>query len=119
MPDAADLTQQLADEDRAKQRRYVLANARARWRFVALGAALLAILHVARVAPVSWLFILGFTGVFAGVSYAMARLVRAGGFRAWHAQADIAVSAAMISAILYAMGPSGHLLYVEIGRAHV
>src|SRR6266446_5419190 len=112
MPDAADLTQQLADEDRAKQRRYVLANARARWRFVALGAALLAILRVARVAPVSWLFILGFAGVFAGVSYAMVRLVRGGEFRAWHAQADIALSAAMISAILYAVGPSGHLLYV-------
>ena len=32
MPDAADLPQQLADEDRAKQRRYVLANTRARWR---------------------------------------------------------------------------------------
>src|SRR6266566_2259577 len=68
MPDAAD---QLADEDRAKQRRYVLANTRARWRFVALGAVLLAILRVAKVAPVSWPFILGFAGVFAAVSYAM------------------------------------------------
>src|SRR5882672_10096078 len=112
MPDAADLTQQLADEDRAKQRRYVLANTRVRWRFVALGAALLAILRLARVTPVSWLFILGFAGVFAGISYAMARLVRGGEFRAWYAQADIAVSGAMISAILYAVGPSGHLLYV-------
>ena len=53
MPDPAALTHQLADEDRAKQRRYVLANTRARWRFVALGVALLAILRVARVAPVS------------------------------------------------------------------
>src|SRR5882762_5508390 len=112
MPDAADLTQQLDDEDRAKQRRYVLANTRARWRFVALGAALLAILRLARVTPVSWLFILGFAGVFAGIGYAMARLVRGGEFRAWHAQADSAVSAAMISAILYAVGPSGHRLYV-------
>jgi len=112
MPDAADLTQQLADEDSAKQRRYVLANTRVRWRFVALGAALLAILRLARVTAVSWLFVLGFAGVFAGISYAMARLVRGGEFRAWYAQADIAVSAAMISAILYAVGPSGHLLYV-------
>ena len=111
-PPAADLTQQLADEDRAKQRRYVLANTRARWRFVALGAALLAILRAARVTPVSWPFILGFAGVFAAISYAMLRLARGGDFRAWHAHADMAVGAAMISAILYAVGPTGHLLYV-------
>src|SRR5216117_3791561 len=81
MPDAADLTDQLADEERAKQRRYVLANTRARWRFVALGAVLLAILRVARVAPVSWPFILGFAGVFAAISYAMLRMARGGEFR--------------------------------------
>src|SRR5947208_2182629 len=112
MPDAADLTDQLADEERAKQRRYVLANTRARWRFVALGAVLLAILRVARVAPVSWPFILGFAGVFAAISYAMLRMARGGEFRGWHPLADMAVSAAMISAILYAVGPTGHLLYV-------
>jgi methyl-accepting chemotaxis protein len=112
MPDADNLAQQLADEDRAKQRRYVLANTGVRWRFVALGVALLAILRLARVAPVSWPFVLGFAGVFAAISYAMLRLARGGGFRAWHAHADIAVGAAMISAILYAVGPTGHLLYV-------
>src|SRR6266480_183792 len=112
MPDPAALTHQLADEDRAKQRRYVLTNTRARWRFVALGVALLAILRVAQVAPVSWLFIIGFAGVFAGISYAMLRLGRGGEFPAWHAHADIAVGAAMISAILYAVGPTGHLWYV-------
>src|SRR5437762_2844064 len=111
MPDPA-VTHQLVDEDRAKQRRYVLANTRARWRFVALGVTLLAVLRVARVAPVSWLFIIGFAGVFAGISYAMLRLGRSGEFPAWHAHADIAVGAAMISAILYAVGPTGHLWYV-------
>src|SRR6266550_1151967 len=111
-PPAADLTQQLADEDRAKQRRYVLANTRARWRFVALGSALLAILRVARVAPISWFYILGFAGLFAAISYAMLRVARGGEFRAWHVHADIAVGAAMISVILFAAGPSGHLLYV-------
>src|SRR5206468_3049663 len=84
----------------------------ARWRFVALGAVLLAILRVARVAPVSWPFILGFAGVFAAISYAMLRMARGGEFRGWHPLADMAVSAAMISAILYAVGPTGHLLYV-------
>src|SRR6266568_1439731 len=112
MPDAADLTDQLSDEDRAKQRRYVLANTRARWRFVALGAVLLAILRVAKVAPVSWPFILGFAGVFAAISYAMLRMARGGEFRGWHPLADMALSAAMISAILYGVGPTGHLLYV-------
>src|SRR2546430_1376264 len=112
MPDAADLPQNLADEARAKQRRYVLANTRARWRFVALGSALLAILRVALVAPVSWLYILGFAGLFAGISYAMLRVARGGEFRVWHVHADIAVGAAMISVILFAAGPSGHLLYV-------
>src|SRR3989449_5593266 len=86
MPDAADLTDQLADEDRAKQRRYVLANTRARWRFVALGAVLLAILRVAKVAPVSWPFVLGFAGVFAAVSYAMLPMARGGEFRGWRSE---------------------------------
>jgi methyl-accepting chemotaxis protein len=111
MLDADGLAHQLADEARAKQRRHVLANTRARWRFVALGVALLAILRLARVAPVSWPFILGFAGVSAGISYAMLRLARRGEFHAWHAHASVAVDAAMISAILYAVGPTGHLLY--------
>src|SRR5947199_7482582 len=112
MPDAADMYDQLTAEDRAKPLRYVLANTRARWRFVALGTVLLAILHVAKVSPVSWPFILGFAGVFAAISYAMLRMARGGEFRGWHPLADMAVSAAMISAILYAVGPTGHLLYV-------
>src|SRR5438046_8789713 len=99
-PPAADLTQQLADEDRAKQRRYVLANTRARWRFVALGAALLAILRAARVTPVSWPFILGFAGVFAAISYAMLRLARGGGFRAGHAPGDMAGGGGVTPAVL-------------------
>src|SRR5439155_12836363 len=111
MPDPAALTHQLADEDRAKQRRYVLANTRARWRLVALGVTLLAVLRVARVAPVSWLFIIGFAGVFAGIIYAMLRLGPSGEFPAWHAHADIAVGAAMISAILYSLRPTGYWWY--------
>src|SRR5439155_31924 len=42
----------------------------------------------------------------------MLRVARGGEFRGWHPLADMAVSAAMISAILYAVGPTGHLLYV-------
>src|SRR3989454_1465302 len=112
MPDAADVARQLADEDRAKQRRYVLANTRGRWRFVALGAALLAILRVARVAPVSWVYILGFAGLFAAISYAMLRVARGGEFRAWHVHADIRRAVAVIPAIPYAGGPPGRGLSV-------
>src|SRR5207249_3717463 len=72
----------------------------------------LEILRVAKVSPVSWPFILGFAGVFAAASYAMLRMARGGEFRGWHPLADMAVSAAMISAVLYAAGPTGHLLYV-------
>lgn len=112
MPDAADLTRQFADEDRAKERRHVLANARARWRFVGVGVALLAAVRLARIVPVPWLFILVFPVVFAGVNYAMLRLAQGRDFRGWYAQADLAVGGAMLSAILYALGPTGHLLYV-------
>ena len=111
MPDAADLALQLADEDRAKQRQYVLANTRARWRFVGVGVALLAAVRLARIVPIPWLFILAFVAAFAGINYAMLRLAQGREFRGWYAHANIAVGAAMISAILYAVGPTGHLLY--------
>src|SRR5436305_2921051 len=110
MPDAADLTDQLADEDRAKQRRYVLANTRARWRFVALGAVLLAILRVAKVSPVSWPFILGFAGVFAAASSAMLRMPRGRDFRGRYPLPYMAVRGAMVSAARCAVGATGHRL---------
>ncbi len=112
MPDAADLAHQFADEARAKERQYVLANTRARWRFVGVGVALLAAVRLARIVPVPWLFILVFPVVFAGINYAMLRLAQSRDFRTWYAQANIAVGGAMISAILYAVGPTGHLLCV-------
>jgi methyl-accepting chemotaxis protein len=112
MPDAADLAHQLADEDRAKERQYVLANTRARWRFVGVGVALLAVVRLARIVPIPWPFILGFAGAFAGINHVMLRLAQDRGFRTGYAHANIAVGSAMISAILYALGPTGHLLYV-------
>src|SRR3989440_845 len=112
MPDAADLAQQLAAEDRAKQRQYVLSSTRGRWRVLGLGAVLLAAVRVAGLVPIAWSFVLGFTVLFAAVNYAMARVTRRGELPAWYAYATIGVGAAMISAILYALGPTGHLLYV-------
>jgi hypothetical protein len=112
MPDAADLAQQLADEDRAKQRQYVLTNTRARWSFVAVGVALLGVLRLARWAPVPWWFIVAFAVVFVAANYAMLRVARDAAFRPWYAHLNIAVGAALISVVLAAVGPTGHALYV-------
>ena len=111
MPDAADLAEQLADEDRAKRRQYVLANTRARWSFVGVGVALLLVVRLARLAPVAWWFIVAFAAVFVAANYAMLRLARGAAFRPWYAQLHSAVGAAVISAVLAALGPTAHALY--------
>src|SRR5437588_2676857 len=99
-------------EDRAKLRRYALASARGRWRAAGLGVALLAAVRIAGVVSVAWSFILGFAVVFAAVNYAMARVARSDALPPWYLHATMAVGAAAISAIVYAAGPTGHLLYV-------
>src|SRR2546423_11761449 len=112
MPDAADLAQQLAAEDRAKQRQYVLSSTRGRWRVLGLGAVLLAAVRVAGLVPIAWSFVLAFTVLFAAVNYAMARVARRGELPAWYAYATIGVRGAQIPSTLYALGPPGHPLYV-------
>ncbi len=112
MPDAVDLTRQLADEDRAKQRQYVLTNTRARWTFVGVGVALLAIVRLTGLVPVAWWFVAGFAVTFAGVNYAMFRMVRDTPFRPWYAHLNIGIGSAMIAAVMFAVGPTGHVLYV-------
>jgi len=112
MPDAADLPQQLTEQDRAQQRQYVLSNSRARWTLVAGGVALLALVRLTQLAPISWWFIVAFAAVFAAVNYAMLRVARDTPFRAWFTHLNIAIGAALISALLFAVGPTGHVLYV-------
>src|SRR6266571_456667 len=112
MADAVDLAQQVAAEDRTKERQYVLSGTRGRWRVLGLGVVLLTAIRLAGVVPVAWSFILGFTVLFAAVNYAMTRVARSGALPPWYTHATMAVSAAMISAIVYAVGPTGHLLYV-------
>src|SRR5438874_7607332 len=99
-------------EDRAKQRQYALASARGRWRVAGLGVVLLAAVRLAGLVPVAWSFIVGFAVVFAVVNYAMARVARTDELPPWYLHATMAVGAATISAIVYAVGPTGHLLYV-------
>ena len=112
MPDVADLAQQFIAEERAKQRQYVLANVRARWGLVGIGVLLLAIVRIARMVPVSWVFILVFTVAFVAVNYGMLHVARDRPFEAWVAYLNVAIGAAMISTVVYALGPTGHLLYV-------
>ncbi len=108
-PDA--LEQQLAEEARAKHRQYVLANTRARWSFLAVGVALLAALRLAGLAPISWPFILVFALAFGGVNYTIYRRARDAPFQPWYAHLNVAIGAALISTVLYAVGPAGHVLY--------
>ena len=107
----APLDAQLAAEQVAKRREYVLANTRARWGIVGFAIVLLAGVRLAHIVPLSWLFLLGFAGGAAALNYAMYRLLHDTAFRPWYAHVNIAVGSAMISAVLYGVGPSGHLLY--------
>jgi methyl-accepting chemotaxis protein len=111
MPDVADLNPQLVDEDRAKQRQYLLSNTRARWGFIGVGAALLAGVRLAGLAAVGWPFILGFVAAFAGLNYAMWRLARDTPYRPWYVHLNIGLGAALLSVVLIAVGPTGHVLY--------
>jgi len=105
------LEYQLVQERLAKQRHYVLANTRARWGFVGFGIVLLAAVKLAGLATISWWFILVFAASFAGANAGVRRLVQGGAFEPWYAQLNLVVGCLLISAVLFAMGPNGHILY--------
>ena len=112
MADPVDLDLQLAVEDRTKQRAYARSSARGRWRVLGLGVVLLTTIRLAGLVPLAWSFVLGFTVVFVAVNYAMALVARSHALPQWYLHASVAVGAAITSAIVYAVGPTGHLLYV-------
>jgi len=95
----------------AKQRQYVLTNTRARWGFVGFGIVLVAAVKLAGVTPISWWFLLGFAIAFAAANLAVRRLVQATAFHPWYAQLNLGVGCLLISAVLFAIGPNGHVLY--------
>src|SRR2546428_9902309 len=107
----AALQRQLADEHTAKQRQYVLSNTRVRWSVVGIAVALLPAARVAGLFPISWSFIAGFGAAFAAANYGMRRLARDAGFRVWYAHLNVALGTALITAVAYAVGETGHLLY--------
>jgi methyl-accepting chemotaxis protein len=105
------LEQQLAQEQSAKQRQYVLANTQGRWRLIALAIALLVLVRLVGIVPISFGFIIAFAGSFAAANYGVRRLASGAVFQPWYAQLNIAVGCLMISTVLYAVGPTGHVLY--------
>lgn len=105
------LDHQLLEERLAKQRQYVLTNTRARWGFVGFGIALVAIVKLAALTPISWLFLLGFAIAFAGANFGVRRLVQRTTFQPWYAQLNLVVGCLLISAVVFALGSNGHVLY--------
>ncbi|HEU5262983.1 MAG TPA: methyl-accepting chemotaxis protein [Gemmatimonadales bacterium] len=99
------------DETRAQQRRYVLSTTQARWTIVLAGAALLVGARLAGVSEIAWMVVLGFATAFTAMNYLMLRLARDTPFRSWYVHLNIGIGSAMISCIMYALGPTGHLLY--------
>jgi methyl-accepting chemotaxis protein len=106
------LAEQLAQEQRDKQRQYVIANTRTRWTLVGVAIVLLAVTRLLHLIPTSWLFIVVFGAAFAALNYAMFRLARDTAFQTWYPPANIAIGATLITTVLYAVGPTGHVLYV-------
>jgi len=102
---------ELLEERLAKQRQYVLTNTRARWGFVGFGIVLLAAVKLAGLTPISPWFIALFAASIVAANYAVRRLVQRSAFQPWHAHLNLGVGCLMISAVLFAMGPNGHVLY--------
>jgi methyl-accepting chemotaxis protein len=105
------LEHQLLEERLAKQRQYVLSNTRARWGFVGFGIVLLTAVRLAGIAPIPWLFIVFFAASFAAANAGVRRLVERSAFQPWFAQLNLVVGCLLISAVLFSIGPNGHVLY--------
>jgi len=105
------LEHELLEERLAKQRQYVLTNTRARWGFVGFGILLVAGVKLAGLTPISLWFLLGFAAVFVAANLGVRRLVRRATFQPWYAYFNLVVGCLLISAVLFAMGPNGHVLY--------
>jgi methyl-accepting chemotaxis protein len=102
---------QLDQERLAKQRQYVLANTRARWVFVGLGIVLLAAVRALGIISLSPWFLLAFAAVFSAANAGVRRLVQRDAFQPWFAHLNLGLGCLLISAVLFAMGPSGNVLY--------
>lgn len=105
------LAAQLAQERYATQRQFVLADTGARWSFVGFGVLLLVAVRLAGIVSLSTWFILALAAIFGAANYGVRRLALRAPFRPWSVHVDLVVGCLLISALLYAMGPSGHAFY--------
>src|SRR5207249_4400720 len=67
--------------------------------------------RLGRLVPIARWFIVGFAATFSAANYAMHRIARDQPFRSWYVHLNFAIGAALISAVLYALGPTGHVVY--------
>ncbi len=100
----------LRREDDARRQHVVLTTTRGRFLLATLGIVALGGLRLLGVGPVTWAFIVGFAATSAAAHYALFRVVRDTPFRPWYLWLDVALGAATLSAVLYGVGPEGHLL---------
>jgi methyl-accepting chemotaxis protein len=105
-----ELSQQVAAEQRAKQRQFVLAGAQARWRLIAAGVLLLGIVRLIPLAQVPWFLLLGFSVGSVLGNLAVANLARQPAFRLRHATLALALDSGIVSCLIYAMGRAGYVL---------
>jgi methyl-accepting chemotaxis protein len=104
-----ELAQLLADEATARRRAYVVRSTRARWTLVALGTLLLSGVRLAGLVPIPWAFVVVAMSAVALANAGVAYLARAT-YRPWHPAANLALGVAVVSVVLYGIGPTGHLL---------
>lgn len=104
------LAQQLAAEQGAKQRKFLLSSIRARWFVLGVAVALLGLVRLLGPVSPSWWYVVAFSVVFGSINYGLARLAGRTDLHAWHALLDLAAGAAMITGVLYGLGAGGHAL---------
>src|SRR5262249_2745020 len=66
---------------------------------------------LAGITSIAWPFIMLFAAGFAAANAAVRRLVERRAFQPWYAQLNLIVGCLLISPVLFAMGPNGHVLY--------
>ena len=111
MPPDVAVASPVVEELQAKRRRYVLATTQARWRWIAGAVALLGVARIVSLIPISWLFIAAFAVCCTAANFLMQRRAHDRPVRQWDVALDMGIGTALLSAVLYAIGPTGHLAY--------
>jgi len=94
-----------------RHREFVLADTQLRWWVLGSVIILLAGLRLAGRSAGSWWNLLLFALAAGALNYALVRVVLDRSFRPAYGHLNAGIGAAMMSAVLYTLGPDGHLLY--------